>query len=97
MSHNKLKFSQKKIFSPILQLGVLQYSVGAVVVTTMVAKDAGSSSDIVENSGERERGGGETEVIVHFLESLSLSVFFGTPADCSKEGCVTADVAEKFH
>jgi hypothetical protein len=44
------------------QRDVLQYSIGAVVVTEMVAKDAGSSADITENSGEGERRSSETQI-----------------------------------
>ena len=49
---------------------VLQYSIGAVVVTEMVAKDAGSSADITENSGEGERRSSETQVCNMELEIL---------------------------
>lgn len=76
MSHKKLKFSQKKFFLLILELGVLQYPVGAAVVTAMVAKDTGSSSDVVENSSERERGSGEIEVIICLSKFSKISLSF---------------------
>jgi hypothetical protein len=50
-----------RVFS-VVGVDVLQYSIGAVVVTEMVAKDAGSSADITENSGEGERRSSETQI-----------------------------------
>ena len=57
-------------------LDVLQYCIGAVVVTEMVAKDAGNSADITENSCEGKRRSWETKVRNLELEILSNSQKF---------------------
>ena len=57
-------------------LDVLQYSIGAVVVTEMVAKDAGNSADITENSCKGKRRSWETKVRNLELEILSNSQKF---------------------